>query len=58
MTASVLLARGVGCFSGRDFVLMRNVLAGYTHLHAEATPEWTKGIIVAAREFALEANAV
>ncbi len=52
------VARGVGCFSGRDFVLMRNVLAGYTHLHAAATPEWTKGIIAAAREFALEANAV
>jgi cobyrinic acid a,c-diamide synthase len=50
--------RGAGCFAGRDFILVRNVLAGYTHLHAAATAEWTRGMIAAAREFALEANAV
>jgi hypothetical protein len=27
-------------------------VAGYTHLHALATPEWAKGLLDAARHFA------
>jgi cobyrinic acid a,c-diamide synthase len=49
--------RGAGCLKGRDGLLVQNVMAGYTHLHAAATPEWTQGMIAAAREFALRADA-
>ncbi len=44
--------RGTGCFHDRDFVLTRNVMAGYTHLHALATPDWAKGVLDAGRRFA------
>ncbi len=53
-TACAVL-RGVGCLPGRDCLLTQNVMAGYTHLHAEATPEWAQGMVAAAREFALRA---
>ena len=46
--------RGVGCLGRRDFLVTRNVMAGYTHLHATATPEWTAGLVSAARHFAIE----
>ena len=46
--------RGTGCFPGRDCVFTRNVLASYTHLHALGTPEWARGILQAAQEFALQ----
>ncbi len=41
--------RGTGCFAGRDGVVAGNVLASYIHLHAEATPEWARGLLAAAR---------
>jgi cobyrinic acid a,c-diamide synthase len=44
---------GEGCAPGRDCLLTRNVMAGYTHLHAAATPDWAQGMVQAAREFAL-----
>ena len=47
--------RGAGCFDGRDGALMKNVWASYTHLHALASPEWAKGLVVAAQEFASHA---
>jgi hypothetical protein len=31
---------------------MGNLWAGYTHLHALATPEWARGLLNAARRFA------
>jgi cobyrinic acid a,c-diamide synthase len=43
--------RGAGCFQKRDLVITRNVMAGYTHLHALATPEWARGFLDAARRF-------
>lgn len=43
--------RGVGCYAGRDGVTAGNIWAGYTHLHALATPDWAPGIIAAARRF-------
>jgi cobyrinic acid a,c-diamide synthase len=46
--------RGTGCFPGRDCVFTRNVLASYTHLHALGTPEWARGVLQAAHEFALQ----
>jgi cobyrinic acid a,c-diamide synthase len=50
------VVRGVGCLSGRDWLLTKNVMAGYTHLHAAATPEWTIGMLQAARQFAMRAD--
>jgi cobyrinic acid a,c-diamide synthase len=50
-TACAVL-RGAGCFQKRDFVITRNVMAGYTHLHALATREWAEGFLKAARRFA------
>lgn len=50
------VVRGVGCLPGRDLLLIQNVMAGYTHLHATATPEWTKGMVLAAHNFALRAG--
>lgn len=47
-TAAQVL-RGSGCLPGRDYLLAANVLAGYTHLHATATPQWASGVINAAR---------
>jgi cobyrinic acid a,c-diamide synthase len=45
--------RGVGCGGGRDGVVVGNLWASYTHLHALATPEWAAGLLHAARRFAL-----
>jgi cobyrinic acid a,c-diamide synthase len=45
--------RGVGCGGGRDGMVVGNVWASYTHLHALATPEWAAGVLHAARSFAL-----
>jgi cobyrinic acid a,c-diamide synthase len=44
--------RGVGCYHGRDGMIMANLWASYTHLHALATPEWARGLLNAARRFA------
>jgi cobyrinic acid a,c-diamide synthase len=44
--------RGVGCYHGRDGVIVGNLWASYTHLHALATPEWARGLLNAARRFA------
>ncbi len=46
------VVRGEGCFRGRDGIVTHNVMAGYTHLHAAATPEWAIGMLAAARKFA------
>jgi cobyrinic acid a,c-diamide synthase len=43
------IERGTGCYQGRDGVMVKNVLASYTHLHALATPEWASGLMGAAR---------
>ena len=44
--------RGVGVGGGRDGVVINNVWASYTHLHADGTPEWAPAVIGAARRFA------
>lgn len=43
--------RGTGSFKGRDAVLLQNIWASYTHVHAEATPEWADGFLRAARDW-------
>lgn len=55
-TTACNVVRGAGCFPGRDGLLFQNVMAGYTHLHATATPEWAKGIVAAAHEFRLRTS--
>jgi cobyrinic acid a,c-diamide synthase len=44
--------RGKGIGQGRDGVIFKNLWAGYTHVHALATPEWVDGVLQAARKFA------
>ena len=51
------VVRGTGCFARRDGLIVQNAMAGYTHLHATATPEWGAGMIVAANEFAARTRA-
>jgi cobyrinic acid a,c-diamide synthase len=41
--------RGTGAIGKRDGLIVNNVWASYTHLHASATPEWAEGIIKLAR---------
>lgn len=53
LASACAVTRGTGCFAGRDGLIVNNTMAAYTHLHATATPEWTAGMIAAAREFAL-----
>lgn len=50
--AACAVLRGVGCGSDRDFLVSRNTMAGYTHLHALATPEWARGVVAAAGKYA------
>jgi cobyrinic acid a,c-diamide synthase len=47
------LRRGTGCGQGRDGWVLGNVWASYTHVHALGTPEWSPGLLSAAKQFAL-----
>ena len=44
------MTRGQGFMSGRDGLTMKNVLALYTHIHADGTPEWAEGFIARCRQ--------
>jgi len=50
------VTRGAGTLRGRDGITLGNVWAGYTHVHALATPEWITGLIAAARRRAASAS--
>lgn len=39
------MKRGQGFMAGRDGLTMNNVLALYTHIHADGTPQWAKGFM-------------
>lgn len=43
--------RGQGMLKGHDGVLVRNCLAGYTHMHALGNPLWAQNFVNAARVF-------
>jgi len=43
------LERGTGLGEGRDGIHARNVVAGYTHLHALGAPQWARCLVAAAR---------
>jgi cobyrinic acid a,c-diamide synthase len=51
LSTACIVERGTGCLDRRDFVMTNNVVAAYTHLHALASPEWTSGMVNAARHF-------
>lgn len=44
--------RGQGMGEGRDGVIVRNCLAGYTHMHALGYSAWASNFVVAARVYA------
>jgi cobyrinic acid a,c-diamide synthase len=43
--------RGTGVDGKRDGLCRKNVLAGFTHLHALGTPQWTEGLVRKARQY-------
>ncbi len=49
--------RGIGVYGGRDGVLLKNIWASYSHVHAAATPEWAAGMLRAARAYATRRRA-
>jgi len=51
------VTRGTGCCDSRDGIVVGNVWASYTHLHALGVPEWSAGLINAARRYKSRMNA-
>jgi cobyrinic acid a,c-diamide synthase len=45
------MKRGKGFSGGRDGLVKNNVLALYTHVHAEGTPEWASGLLTRCRMY-------
>jgi cobyrinic acid a,c-diamide synthase len=43
--------RGTGMDGKRDGMVRKNILAGFTHLHALGTPEWAEALIGKARQY-------
>ena len=43
--------RGTGMEGKRDGMIRKNILAGFTHLHALGTPEWAEALITAGRRW-------
>ena len=43
------LSRGSGLGAGRDGIMVHNVLASYTHLHAGGAGDWARGLVQRAR---------
>ena len=58
LNTACAVRRGVGSWHDRDGMIMRNLWASYTHLHALGTPEWAQGLLNAARRFAVQKSAV
>lgn len=48
------MGRGKGFAEQRDGLLYRNVLAMYTHIHADGTPEWATGLVERCRRYKAE----
>ena len=43
------MTRGQGFMGGRDGLTVNNVLALYTHVHADGTPQWAEGFMARCR---------
>lgn len=48
------MERGKGFLEQRDGLIYNNVLAMYTHVHADGTPEWASGLVQRCRSFKAE----
>lgn len=48
---AVRMLRGKGCIDGWDGLRYNNVLALYTHVHADGTPEWAPGMVACCRRY-------
>ncbi len=48
------MARGSGLGNGRDGLVYRNILASYTHIHADGLPGWASGLVARAEQYAKE----
>lgn len=48
------LKRGTGISQHLDGYVYKNVLASYTHLHADGSPLWAEAIVLRARKYAKE----
>lgn len=51
------MERGKGFRDGRDGLCRNNVLALYTHVHADGSPVWAKGFVDRCRRFRKESRA-
>lgn len=56
VVTAAAVRRGAGSIGRRDGVLVGNVWASYTHLHALGSPEWAAGMIGAARQCTVAAG--
>ena len=45
------MTRGTGFTNKQDGLTYKNTLALYTHIHAEGTPEWAKGLVAKCQQF-------
>jgi cobyrinic acid a,c-diamide synthase len=45
------MTRGTGLIDGKDGLCHKNVLATYTHLHAQGTPDWAPALVRKAVEY-------
>lgn len=54
LKTACLVRRGTGAISAtrdkRDGVIVKNMWASYTHVHAKATPEWAASVVALARQ--------
>ena len=50
-TLTLAMERGKGFIEGRDGLSVNNVLALYTHVHAEGTPEWAGAMVARCRVY-------
>jgi cobyrinic acid a,c-diamide synthase len=52
VATALRLSRGTGALGGRDGIVYKNVLAGYTHLHALGVPLWAPSLVSRAAAYA------
>jgi len=52
------MGRGKGFLEQRDGLVYNNVLAMYTHIHADGTPEWAAGLVGSCRRYKVERGGV
>lgn len=48
------MQRGSGLGGGRDGLVYHNILASYTHIHADGLPGWAAGLVARAAQYAQE----